>query len=172
MTQALGNIQLQAAYLQRLIEGESVGNPQFQDYQNAKILSTSTNSFYAGTAVKLVGTETAPNSQASIDIVEKASVTDEIYGYLVFTRDLGYINRPFIVGSVNLLLRPSPYAQIIKKAGAAINCTAGQIPLMLDSNGNVIPYVNNGTNKICGYALENAVTNSLVRIALGSKKIA
>ena len=56
--------------------------------------------------------------------------------------------------------------------GFSVKDGTGNIVIIIDSNGNVIPYVNNGTNKICGYALENAVTNSLVRIALGSKKIA
>jgi len=172
MTQALGEIQLQASQYQRLIVGESVGNPQFQDYQNAQILSTSVNNFYAGTAVKIANITTANNSQASYPVVEKASVTDKVYGYIVFTRDVGYLGKPFPAGSTVLILRPSPYAQIILKAGAAITCTSGEVPVMLDANGDVIPYVNNGTNVICGYAVENAVQNSLVRIALGSKSIA
>lgn len=172
MTFALGEIQFAPFQPQRTIVGVTVGNPGYQYLKSARISSTSTASITWGTPVKLVSIVTGNNTQGSVAIVDKASATDDVFGVVIFTPDRGSATTPFTARESVTILRPSISSIIRLQAGAVIDCSLGEVAVMYDATNNkIIPYVNNGSNKILGYATENAVLNSIVEVRLSSGKV-
>lgn len=137
-------------------------NPQQDSSRTAKIVSTSTNSLYAGTAVKIV------SSNEGIMLVEKAAANDIIVGYIIYSAKGGSgngtsrQNKAYVAND----LVDIAYMNIsnVMWMTANDNITAGDKLEIVASTNRVITNV--GVNSIAGKAQVNAIAGQIFPVQL------